>query len=127
MSKIMDSFQLPKNTDDEKSIRNAAIESASVYATEIPLKTMKVAYSSIEMLKYMVEQGNPNSITDAGVGLLCVKTAVRGAYFNVMVNAKGLKDKETAKKYASEAKSILANNHKQIDEILLKVEEAINF
>ena len=126
-NKIMDSFQLPKNTDDEKSIRNAAIESASVYATEIPLKTMKVAYSSIEMLKYMVEHGNPNSITDAGVGLLCVKTAVRGAYFNVMVNAKGLKDKETAKKYASEAKSILANNHKQIDEILLKVEEAINF
>ena len=126
-NKIMDSFQLPKNTDDEKSIRSSAIEAASIYATEIPLKTMKVAYSGIGILKYMVEHGNPNSITDAGVGLLCVKTAVRGAYFNVMVNAKGLKDKETAKKYATEAKSILANNHKQIDEILLKVEEAINF
>jgi len=126
-NKIMDSFQLPKNTDEEKSVRSAAIESASVYATEIPLKTMKVAYSSIEILKYMVEHGNPNSITDAGVGLLCIKTAVRGAYFNVMVNAKGLKDKETASRYASEAKSILADNHKQIDEILLKVEEAINF
>ena len=126
-NKIMDSFQLPKNTDDEKSIRSSAIEAASIYATEIPLKTMKVAYSGIDILKYMVEHGNPNSITDAGVGLLCVKTAVRGAYFNVMVNAKGLKDKETAKKYATEAKSILANNHKQIDEILLKVEEAINF
>jgi len=126
-NKIMDSFQLPKNTDEEKSIRSAAIESASVYATEIPLKTMKVAFSSIEILKYMVEHGNPNSITDAGVGLLCIKTAVRGAYFNVMVNAKGLKDKETARNYASEAKSILQDNHKQIDEILLKVEEAINF
>lgn len=126
-NKIMDSFQLPKNTDEEKSIRSAAIESASVYATEIPLRTMKVAFSSIEILKYMVEYGNPNSITDAGVGLLCIKTAVRGAYFNVMVNAKGLKDKETARKYASEAKSILQDNHKQIDEILLKVEEAINF
>lgn len=126
-NKIMDSFQLPKNTDDEKSIRSSAIEAASICATEIPLKTMKVAYSGIDILKYMVEHGNPNSITDAGVGLLCVKTAVRGAYFNVMVNAKGLKDKETAKKYATEAKSILANNHKQIDEILLKVEEAINF
>jgi glutamate formiminotransferase/formiminotetrahydrofolate cyclodeaminase len=126
-NKIMDSFQLPKNTDEEKSIRIAAIESASVYATEIPLKTMKVAFSSVEILKYMVEHGNPNSITDAGVGLLCIKTAVRGAYFNVMVNAKGLKDKETARNYASEAKSILQDNHKQIDEILLKVEEAINF
>jgi glutamate formiminotransferase/formiminotetrahydrofolate cyclodeaminase len=126
-NKIMESFQLPKNTDDEKSIRSAAIESASVYATEIPLKTMKVAYSSIEILKYMVEHGNPNSITDAGVGLLCIKTAVRGAYFNVMVNAKGLKDKELARNYASEAKLILEENHKKIDEILLKVEEAINF
>ena len=126
-NKIMDSFQLPKNTDEEKSIRSAAIESASVYATEIPLKTMKVAFSSIEILKYMVKHGNPNSITDAGVGLLCIKTAVRGAYFNVMVNAKGLKDKETARNYASEAKSKLQDNQKQIDEILLKVEEAINF
>jgi glutamate formiminotransferase/formiminotetrahydrofolate cyclodeaminase len=88
---------------------------------------MKVAFSSIEILKYMVEHGNPNSITDAGVGLLCIKTAVRGAYFNVMVNAKGLKDKETARNYASEAKSKLQDNQKQIDEILLKVEEAINF
>ncbi len=126
-NKIMDAFQLPKNTDEEKSIRSAAIESASVYATEIPLKTMKVAYSSVDILKYMVENGNPNSITDAGVGLLCIKTAVRGAYFNVMVNAKGLKDKDAARKYATEAKSILENNHRQIDEILLKVEEAINF
>lgn len=126
-NKIMDAFQLPKNTDEEKSIRSAAIETASVYATEIPLNTMKVAYSSVEVLKYMVENGNPNSITDAGVGLLCIKTAVRGAYFNVMVNAKGLKDKDAARKYATEAKSILENNHRQIDEILLKVEEAINF
>ncbi len=126
-NKIMDSFQLPKNTDEEKSVRSAAIEAASVYATEIPLKTMKVAYNSIEILKYMVENGNPNSITDAGVGLLCIKTAVRGAYFNVMVNAKGLKDKDAARKYANEAKSILENNHKQIDVILMKVEEAINF
>lgn len=124
---IMSAFQLPKNTDEEKSKRSEAIEIASVYATEIPLKTMQVAYSSIPILKVMVEKGNPNSITDAGVGLLCIKTAVRGAYFNVMVNAKGLKDKAKAAEFAKQAKALLQSNHQEIDEILKLVEETIHF
>ncbi len=124
---IMLALQLPKNTDEEKKARVDALENASIYATEIPLRTMKVAYKCIDILKYMVENGNPNSITDAGVGLLCIKTAVRGAYFNVMVNAKGLATKDKANAMAAEAKSILADNHKTIDEILLKVETAVSF
>jgi glutamate formiminotransferase / formiminotetrahydrofolate cyclodeaminase len=124
---IMNAFQLPKNTDEEKILRSAEIEKASIYATEIPLKTMKVAYECIDTLKYMVEKGNPNSITDAGVGLLCIKTAVRGAYFNVMVNAKGLKSKDIAKQMADEAKVILKDNHSKIDEILAKLENELAF
>lgn len=124
---IMNAFQLPKNTEEEKSARSAAIETASIYATEIPLKTMQVAYRSIDILKEMVEKGNPNSITDAGVGLLCIKTAVRGAYFNVLVNAKGLKTKDKATAMANEAKALLKDNHSRIEEILMKVEEAIAF
>lgn len=124
---IMNAFQLPKSNDDEKALRSKAIEEASVYATEIPLKTMKVAFSSISILEDMVINGNPNSITDAGVGLLCIKTAVRGAYFNVMVNAKGLKDKEKAAKFASEAKALLQENHSKIDAVLAHVEKAIAF
>jgi len=124
---IMNAFQLPKSTDQEKAVRSAAIESASVYATEIPLKTMHVAYSAIPCLEYMVNNGNPNSITDAGVGLLCIKTAVRGAYFNVMVNAKGLKNKAQAEGFANEAKTILAKNHQEIDAILEAVEKAVAF
>jgi glutamate formiminotransferase/formiminotetrahydrofolate cyclodeaminase len=124
---IMNAFQLPKNTDEEKSLRSAEIEKASIYATEIPLKTMKVAYQCIDTLKYMVEKGNPNSITDAGVGLLCIKTAVRGAYFNVMVNAKGLKNKDIAKQMADDAKAILKDNHSRIDEILQKLETELAF
>lgn len=124
---IMNAFQLPKNTEEEKSDRSAAIEAASIYATEIPLKTMQVAYRSIDILKEMVEKGNPNSITDAGVGLLCIKTAVRGAYFNVLVNAKGLKTKDKATAMANEAKALLKDNHSRIEEILMKVEEAIAF
>jgi glutamate formiminotransferase/formiminotetrahydrofolate cyclodeaminase len=73
----------------------------------------------------MVEKGNQNSITDAGVGVLCVKTAVRGAYFNVLVNAKGLKDRFWADKMVKDAKDLLALNHKSADEILEKVEAAL--
>lgn len=124
---IMQAFQLPKANDDEKALRSQAIEQASIYAAEIPLKTMQVAYQCIETLKYMVENGNPNSITDAGVGLLCIKTAVRGAYFNVMVNAKGLATKTKATQLAEEAKALLQKNHTEIDAILEKVEGAIAF
>lgn len=124
---IMQALQLPKATEEEKQVRMQALENASIYATEIPLRTMKVAYGCIDILKYMVENGNPNSITDAGVGLLCIKTAVRGAYFNVMVNAKGLATKDKAKAMADEAKAILADNHSRIDEILKTVETAISF
>lgn len=124
---IMSALQMPKTTPEEKNARAVAIESASIYATEIPLKTMQVAYSSIDMLEAMIVNGNPNSITDAGVGLLCIKTAVRGAYFNVLVNAKGLNTKEKAIAMANEAKALLKDNHAKIDAILQKVEEAIAF
>ncbi len=124
---IMSAFQLPKATDEEKAIRKAEIEKASVYATEVPLITMQKTYDCIDALEYMVNHGNPNSITDAGVGLLCIKTAVRGAYFNVMVNAKGLGDKNKALEFANQAKSVLKQNHDRIDSILEKVEIAVNF
>jgi glutamate formiminotransferase/formiminotetrahydrofolate cyclodeaminase len=124
---IMSAFQLPKSSDDEKKIRSEAIESASIYATEIPLKTIEVAVKSIDILDYMVKHGNPNSITDAAVGLLCIKTAIRGAYFNVMVNAKGLKSKEIAKTLSEKAKILLHESSSNIESILLNVEEAIDF
>lgn len=124
---IMNAFQLPKATEDEKKARAEAIESASIYATEVPLQTMRTAAGCIELLKYMVEHGNPNSITDAGVGLLCIKTALRGAYFNVMVNAKGLSTKDKANALASEAKALHLSCDEQIEAILLKVEEAVAF
>jgi glutamate formiminotransferase/formiminotetrahydrofolate cyclodeaminase len=124
---IMNALQLPKGSPEEKAARSAAMESASIYATEIPLRTMQVAYKSIEILKYMVEHGNPNSTTDAAVGLLCIKTAVRGAYFNVMVNAKTLGTKDKARELADAAKDLLRDNHAQIDAILEKVEESLSF
>lgn len=92
-NKIMDAFGLPKNSDEEKNIRKKAIQDATKYAIEVPFRVMNVAFSSFEILKAMIANGNPNSITDAGVGALCARTAVMGAYFNVKINAAGLEDK----------------------------------
>jgi glutamate formiminotransferase/formiminotetrahydrofolate cyclodeaminase len=124
-NKIMNAFGLPKGNDEEKKARTQAIEDATKYACEIPFKVMERAYSILPMLAAMVEQGNPNSITDAGVGVLCVKTAVRGAYFNVLVNAQGLKDRVFAEDIKSRAKQILDKNHAEADALIARVEAAI--
>jgi glutamate formiminotransferase/formiminotetrahydrofolate cyclodeaminase len=124
---IMGALQLPKNTPEEKTQRSQALENASIYATEIPLRTMQVAVRAIDILKHMVEQGNPNSVTDAAVGLLCIKMAVKGAYLNVMVNARGLTTKDKAKQMAEDAKTILKDSNERIDMILDKVESSLDF
>lgn len=92
-NKIMDAFSLPKATDAEKAARTAAIQAATKYAIEVPFKTMQKALDSFEIIRAMVETGNPNSVTDAGVGALCARSAVIGAHLNVKVNATGLTDK----------------------------------
>lgn len=93
-NKIMDAFGLPKSTDAEKEARRQAIEDASKYAMEVPLKVMQKAFDSMELMKAMSEDGNPNSVSDAGVGALCARTAVRGAFLNVRINASGVEDKK---------------------------------
>lgn len=122
---IMNAFALPKGTDAEKQARTHAIEEATKYACEVPFRAMKLSFESLDMLAAMVEKGNQNSITDAGVGILCVKTAVRGAYFNVLVNAKSLKDTAYANTIVTEAKQLLQTNHQRADELIAKVEAAI--
>jgi glutamate formiminotransferase/formiminotetrahydrofolate cyclodeaminase len=124
-NEIMNAFGLPKSNDSEKQARTEAIENATKYACLVPYKVMQTSYESLDMLGVMIEKGNQNSVTDAGVGVLCVKTAVRGAYFNVLVNAKGLKDKAWADKMIADAKTLLAQNHHKADALLAKVEAAI--
>lgn len=104
---IMKSFELPKGNDVEKKQRSAAIQAATKYAAEVPLRTMNAAYQVFDLLEEMSKEGNPNSITDVGVGVLCARTAVYGAYLNVVVNASGLKDATTKSKILDEAKALL--------------------
>jgi glutamate formiminotransferase/formiminotetrahydrofolate cyclodeaminase len=73
----------------------------------------------------MAEHGNPNSLSDVGVGALCIKTAVRGAWLNVLINAQGLSDKNWAENIVAEARAVLAKNHAACDEIILKIETQI--
>ena len=93
-NKIMVAFALPKNTDDEKNIRTKAIQDATKFAIDIPFKVMQLSYESLSIIKAMAEIGNPNSISDAGVGVLCARTAVMGAFMNVRINASGYSDKK---------------------------------
>ena len=90
-NRIMNAFSLPKKTDEEKTARSAAIQDATRYATEVPFRTMQVAFSAYDIVRAMIEEGNPNSVTDAGVGALCVRSAVMGAHLNVKINASSLK------------------------------------
>jgi len=90
---IMNAMSLPKGTDEEKAARKKAINEATKVAIEIPFKVMKLSYDSMEVIKAMVETGNPNSVTDAGVGALCARSAVIGAFMNVRINASGYDDK----------------------------------
>src|SRR5688500_5943286 len=90
---IMHAMSLPKGTDEEKAARSKAINEATKFAIEIPFKVMQTSYKSMEVIKAMAETGNPNSVSDAGVGALCARSAVMGAFMNVRINAAGYDDK----------------------------------
>ena len=124
-NRIMAVFAMPKTTAEEKAARSAALQSATLYATEVPLKTMKAAYECFEIVKAMAEIGNPNSVSDAGVGALAARSAVLGAELNVKINAAGLKDSQIAERLISEASEIARKAVAQEAEILQIVNQKI--
>ncbi|MEN8225128.1 MAG: glutamate formimidoyltransferase [Bacteroidota bacterium] len=95
-NRIMEGFGLPKSTDEEKAARHAAIQEASKYAMQIPFRVMERSFESMEVMKAMADTGLEASVSDAGVGALCARTAVMGAYLNVKINADGVDDKDFA-------------------------------
>lgn len=112
-NRIMAAFGLPKGTEEEKALRKQAIQDATKHAIEIPFAVMQAAHGSLEVIRAMAETGNPNSVSDAGVGALCARSAVMGAFMNVRINAAGYDDKGyvadiIAKGQAIEAATIAA-------------------
>lgn len=124
-NKIMDVFGMPKGTDEEKAARAEAMEAATLYATQVPLRTMKAAYKAFDVVRAMAEEGNPNSVSDAGVGALAARSAVMGACLNVKINAAGLKDRAVAEALVKEAEDIQAAAQQAEKEILAVVESKI--
>jgi glutamate formiminotransferase/formiminotetrahydrofolate cyclodeaminase len=122
-NKIMIAFGLPKATDEEKKIRTAAIQDATKYATEVPFKVMQLAYDSMQVIKAMAETGNPNSASDAGVGALCARSAVMGAFLNVKINAATLTDKAFAEQLISKG-NVLENNTQELEKEILSIVNA---
>lgn len=124
-NRIMDAFGLPKGTDEEKALRSAAIQEATLFATQVPLHTMQASFKVFELCKAMAEEGNPNSVSDAGVGILAARAAVLGAGLNVKINASGLKDRETADKLVAEANELIQKANDAEAEIMKIVEAKI--
>ncbi len=106
-NRIMAAFGLPKKTDEDKAARTAAIQAATLYASQVPLHTMQESFKVFELCKAMAEIGNPNSVSDAGVGALAARAAVLGAGMNVKINAGSLTDREMAGKLIAEANELI--------------------
>ena len=105
---ILEAFRMPKSSEGEKEARKEAIQQATRYAIEVPFRVMRLSADSFELIQSMVENGNPNSITDAGVGALCARAAIHGAFMNVKINLKGFKDEEFAENTLLQANQIIA-------------------
>jgi glutamate formiminotransferase/formiminotetrahydrofolate cyclodeaminase len=125
-NKIMDALGLPKGTDTEKAARKQALQDATLYATLVPFRTMEKSLEGFAICKAMTEIGNPNSVTDAGVGALCCRSAVMGAFLNVKINAAGLEDKAKAQELIRKGAEIEAKAIAIEQEILAKVNAVIN-
>jgi len=124
-NKIMNAFGLPKTTDSEKAARTLAIQEATKFAIEIPFKVMELSLQSMEIIKAMAEIGNPNSVSDAGVGALCARSAVMGAFMNVRINASGYSDKTYVDAVISRGKTVESKAIELEAEILKIVNEKI--
>ncbi|MBS3914461.1 MAG: glutamate formimidoyltransferase [Bacteroidetes bacterium] len=119
---IMEGFGMPKDTDEQKVARKKQIQAASKFATEIPYTTLETAAEAIPLIREMVEKGNPNSLSDAGVGAACLLTAMQGAWMNVLINAQSLDDKNWASEITIKAEKLFQDSRKQLNQIIDGVE-----
>lgn len=122
-NQIMNAFGLPKNSDAEKTARKKAIQDATMNAIDIPFKVMELSLESMNVIKAMAETGNPNSVSDAGVGALCARTAVLGAFLNVKINAGGLSDKQFALEKINAGK-LIADKAEILEKEILQIVES---
>ncbi len=122
---IMDAFKLPADTAEQKSQRKAAIQEATRYAAEVPLSVMKTAYEGFAVLEAMAREGMDSSISDVGVGILCVRTCIHGAWLNVKINAKSLTDESVKDTLLQQGTDLISMTETKAGELLSVVETKI--
>lgn len=125
-NRLMGAMRMPKSSPEQIEERDAAMEAATLYAGEVPLRTMKTAVKAFPLLRRMAEEGNPNSVSDAGVGALAARSAVLGAQLNVKINASGLQNRDDASRLLAEAEAVAADAIKAEEDILNIVNGKIN-
>ena len=125
-NRIMDVFSMPKGTDEEKAARAAALEAATLYATQVPLRTMETALEALPLCLAMARDGNPASASDAGVGALAAVAGIRGAALNVRINAADLKDRTVAGALTDRAAAIVREAQALEEEVLVLVNRHID-
>lgn len=124
-NRIMDALALPKKTDEEMAARKAAMQAATLGAIEVPFRVMQLCADSMEVMEAMAKEGNPNSVSDAGVGAMAARAGVMGAFLNVKINAAGLDDKERVAQFIKEGQAIVDRAVAKEAEILKVVNEKI--
>lgn len=121
-NKVMDAIRLPKGSDQEKAARREAIESANQYAAQVPYNVMEKAFEAYATLREMATAGNPASITDVGVGALCIHTCIQGAALNVRINLGGIKDEAFKSQMQDKLGKMLAASEAAQAEVMEMVE-----
>ncbi|MBP3535278.1 MAG: glutamate formimidoyltransferase [Muribaculaceae bacterium] len=124
-NRIMAALQMPKGSDEEKAVRDKAMEEATLNAIRVPLRTMQAACECFDLCEAMAETGNPASVSDAGVGVLAARAAVLGAGLNVRINAAGLKDRREADRLVAEADALAGKANRREAEIMKIVNSKI--
>jgi glutamate formiminotransferase / formiminotetrahydrofolate cyclodeaminase len=124
-NRIMEAYRLPKNTDAEKQARSEAVQEATKNAILVPFHVMETAFSAFPLVREMVANGNPSSVTDAGVGALALLACIRGAYLNVRINAASINDKKFATEIIEKGAIILSESMREEESVLKLVESAI--
>lgn len=122
---IMNAFGMPKGTDEEKAARKAAIQAGTKYATEVPMRTIETSFQVFDVCAAMIKKGNPASVSDAGVGVLCARAAIHGAYLNVKINASSLEDKEYAEMMINKAHDYVVKADRLEKSLMKKTEQVI--
>lgn len=112
-NRVMAAFRLPKDTEDQKRNRSAAIQKATRGATEVPLEVVSLSARVLELSRVAAEKGNPNSVSDAGVAAEMARAAVRGAILNVQINLGGLKDEA----FVSQARQRVSAAAEKVDDL----------